>query len=269
MSVRDELTIARPGRVVEQNAARRDLLQVARIRLRVHGDHDVDGARTREIAVLADADLVPRRQSLDVRREEILAADGHAHPKDGLHQQRVGARRAGAVDVRDLEDEVVYPAFLLLSHSSSSRRASSLAYGIVTVDFCMSQAPVGQRSAHSPQCTHRFSSFSITRAVCLSGAGYEELLLGFEPRRLQARSTARPRCRSARSRGNRRDRCRCTRRTRCTERAVNTVCKSQFRQRSTSVATCSALKPSSTSMSSFLNRLRKSTCGMMRRAAGS
>ena len=37
-----ELAVARPGRVVEQNAARRDLRQVARIRLRVHGDHDVD-----------------------------------------------------------------------------------------------------------------------------------------------------------------------------------------------------------------------------------
>ena len=67
--------IARPSRVVEQHAAGRDLLQVARVRLRVHRDHDVDGARAREIAVLADPDLVPGRQALDVRREEILAAD--------------------------------------------------------------------------------------------------------------------------------------------------------------------------------------------------
>ena len=35
-----------------------------------------------------------------------------------------------------------------------------------TVDFCMSQAPVGQRSAQSPQCTQRSSSFTITRPVC-------------------------------------------------------------------------------------------------------
>ncbi len=102
--------------------------------------------------------------------KKFLPLTGHAHAEDGLHEQRVGARRAGAVDVRDFEDEVVYPAFLLLCHSSSSSRASSRAYGIVTVDFCMSHAPVGQRSAHSPQCTHRFSSFSITRAVCCSGA---------------------------------------------------------------------------------------------------
>jgi len=38
-----------------------------------------------------------------------------------------------------------------------------------TVDFCMSQAPVGQRSAHNPQCTQMFSSFNITRPVCGNG----------------------------------------------------------------------------------------------------
>ena len=31
--------------------------------------------------------------------------------------------------------------------------------------FCMSHAPVGQRSAHSPQCRHTSSSFTITRPV--------------------------------------------------------------------------------------------------------
>ena len=59
------------------------------------------------------------------------------------------------------------------------------AYGIVTVDFCMSHAPVGQRSAHSPQCTHKFSSFSITRAVCLSGAETKSCCSTVEPRRFQ------------------------------------------------------------------------------------
>src|SRR5260370_1197683 len=34
------------------------------------------------------------------------------------------------------------------------------------VDFCMSHAAVGQRSAHSPQCTHRSSSLTMTREVC-------------------------------------------------------------------------------------------------------
>src|SRR5262245_29110027 len=35
-------------------------------------------------------------------------------------------------------------------------------------NFCMSQAPVGQRSAHRPQCRHTSSSFTITFEV-LSG----------------------------------------------------------------------------------------------------
>ena len=34
----------------------------------------------------------------------------------------------------------------------------------------MSQAPVGQRSAHRPQCTQTSSSLTMTRAVCFSGA---------------------------------------------------------------------------------------------------
>ena len=38
------------------------------------------------------------------------------------------------------------------------------------VDFCMSQAAVGQRSAHSPQCTQTSSSLTMTRAVCGSAA---------------------------------------------------------------------------------------------------
>ncbi len=33
----------------------------------------------------------------------------------------------------------------------------------------MSQAPVGQRSAQRPQCTHTSSSLSITREVCGNG----------------------------------------------------------------------------------------------------
>ena len=46
MSRRDKQTVARPSRVVDQRAAGRDLLQVARVGLRVHRDHDVDGTRS-------------------------------------------------------------------------------------------------------------------------------------------------------------------------------------------------------------------------------
>ena len=34
----------------------------------------------------------------------------------------------------------------------------------------MSQAAVGQRSAHRPQCTQTSSSLTMTRPVCFSGA---------------------------------------------------------------------------------------------------
>ena len=50
------------------------------------------------------------------------------------------------------------------------------AWGRWIVDFCMSQAAVGQRSAHSPQCTQRSSSFTMTRPVCFSGVGDVERL---------------------------------------------------------------------------------------------
>ena len=51
--------------------------------------------------------------------------------------------------------------------------------------------------------------------------------------------------------------------------SANTVWISQLRQRSTSLIICSTVKPSSTSISSFLKRSFKSTCGMRRRSAGS
>src|SRR3546814_3491950 len=37
------------------------------------------------------------------------------------------------------------------------------ACAVCNKNFCMSQAPVGQRSAHRPQCRHTSSSLTITR----------------------------------------------------------------------------------------------------------
>ena len=48
--------------------------------------------------------------------------------------------------------------------------AVDMASGIRSSNFCMSHAAVGQRSAHSPQCTQRSSSLTITRPVCGSAA---------------------------------------------------------------------------------------------------
>src|SRR5215207_6761550 len=39
------------------------------------------------------------------------------------------------------------------------------AYVISIRNFCMSHAPVGQRSAHRPQCRHTSSSFAMMRPV--------------------------------------------------------------------------------------------------------
>ena len=50
---------------------------------------------------------------------------------------------------------------VLLRHRSSAC-VISIRY------FFMSQAPVGQRSAHSPQCRHTSSSFTMTRPVLRS-----------------------------------------------------------------------------------------------------
>ena len=60
--------------VVEEIAAGLDLLQVAVPGLRVHRDHEVDAAAPAAVAGLVDAHLVPGRQALDVRREDVARA---------------------------------------------------------------------------------------------------------------------------------------------------------------------------------------------------
>ena len=165
---------SRPGRVVEQETARRDFRQVLLVGLRIHGDDQIGLARAREIAVPGDADLVPGRQALDVGREEVLAHHGHAHTEDRLGQQPVGRGRAGAVHIADLDHEVVHTHFARrfndVLHSAATFPASLSTCGMKMSASCMSHAAVGQRSAHRPQCRQRFSSFTITRPVSLRGS---------------------------------------------------------------------------------------------------
>src|SRR6266699_15944 len=92
------------------------------------------------MAVLGHPHFIPGRQALDVGGEDV-------------------ARRARAVDVGEADDEVVYAADRLLDGHDVPARVISMRY------FCMSQAPVGQRSAHSPQCRQTSSSFTMTRPV--------------------------------------------------------------------------------------------------------
>ena len=98
---------ARPGGVVKQVTARGQFAKVALIGLGVHRHCDVHAAGTGQVAALAGAHLVPGGQSLDIGREVILACDRDAHPVKGLHQQRIGAGRAGAVYVGDANRELV------------------------------------------------------------------------------------------------------------------------------------------------------------------
>ena len=59
-------TAARPGRVIDQAAARLDFGHVTRIRLCVHRHHIVDAVRAATVAVTRDANFVPRWQALDI-----------------------------------------------------------------------------------------------------------------------------------------------------------------------------------------------------------
>ena len=109
----------------------------------------------------------------------------------------------------------------------------------------MSQAPVGQRSAHRPQCRQTSSSLTITRPVFSPPDTYRSCA------RLSAGAFSRVR-RSAssplavkvmQSIGQM-----STQASHSMQAvSVNTVCTSQFRQRSASLKAVAASKPSSTS----------------------
>ena len=169
-------------RIVEQIAAGLDLGDVLVPGLRVHRDHHVDAAAPAEMAALADPHLVPGRQTLDVRREDVARARRNAHPQDRLGEQRVGARRARPVDVGEFDDEVVDAldrgrfrvsdcvAIWLRARERRPKPVSRLRHaGPACVmsrrNLRMSQAPVGQRSAHRPQCRQTSSSLTMMRPV--------------------------------------------------------------------------------------------------------
>jgi len=78
------------GRVVEQIAAGLEFGDILVPGLWVHGHQKIDAAAPSEPAAARDAYLVPRRQALDIRREDVSRADGHAHAQDGFGEQRIG-----------------------------------------------------------------------------------------------------------------------------------------------------------------------------------
>jgi hypothetical protein len=100
----------RLGAVVEQVSAGLDPRHVLVPGLRVHGDHEVGAAARAEVTGFRDAHLVPGRQALDVGRENVARRDRNAHAQHRAREQLVGAGGAGAVDVGEPDDEVVYAA---------------------------------------------------------------------------------------------------------------------------------------------------------------
>ena len=116
----------------------------------------IDPAAPPQVAVLVHPDLVPGRQPLNVGGEDILRTDRHPHTENRLGKQVVGAGRAGTVDIGKADDKIINTFQQL--HSCPACAESYL-------NFCISQAEVGHRSAQMPQCRQTFSSFTMTRPV--------------------------------------------------------------------------------------------------------
>src|SRR5687768_9609458 len=151
----------------------------------------------------ADPHFIPRRQALNVRREDVLRRYGDAHPKNCLCKKRIGARRPCAVDVGKPYDKVVDPCirgrpvggFQIILSVHIVRRQFKIgreadlfiiefylecdplplhpyftlsAFVTLYQNFCMSHAAVGQRSAQRPQWRQTSSSLTMMRAVWAS-----------------------------------------------------------------------------------------------------
>ena len=143
--------------VVEQIAAGLDRGDVLVPGLGVHGDHQVDAPAPGEPAGFAHPHLVPGRQALDVGGEDV-ARRRPALPSAGWRGRTAGWRLPNpTVDVRELDDEVV--------DGAQRHRLSGPAIVVSRRNFCISQAPVGQRSAQRPQWRQTSSSFTMIRPV--------------------------------------------------------------------------------------------------------
>src|SRR6185437_12025705 len=93
--------------VVEQIATRCEPLDILVPGLRIHRHQQVITAAPPQPAGFTDPHFVPGRQALDVGREDVARADRHAHAQDALGEQLVRRGRTRAIDVGELDDEVV------------------------------------------------------------------------------------------------------------------------------------------------------------------
>ena len=214
------------GVVVEHVAARLDLLQVLVPGLRVHRHHQVDAAAPAEPALLGHAHFVPGRQALDVGGEDVARRDRDAHAQDRAREQLVGRGRARAVDVGELDDEVVdgfdalrflraHAAFLGLFLLVSVVRASGPACG--HLDERLLHVPGAGRAALGAQAAVQADVLVLGHdAAGFQRAGNVQILDQIQSRaRSGACAGPFPR-HSARRRCSPSGRCRRRRRTRCT-----------------------------------------------------
>jgi hypothetical protein len=140
----------RLGVVIEKVAAGLNAGDILVPGLGVHGDHQIHPAAARaQVPGFRHPHLIPGRQALDVGWEDVPGRRRDAHAQDRLGEQRIGAGRTGPVHIGELDNEVIDPletfhAVYLLQHTCSACATSIR-------KRCMSHAPVGHRSAHSPQ----------------------------------------------------------------------------------------------------------------------
>ena len=97
----------RLGRIVQQITTRLDRGDILVPGLRVHRHHQVHTAAPAKPAFAGNPHLIPGGKALDVGREDVARGDGHAHTQDTAGEQFVGTGRTGAVDVGELDDEIV------------------------------------------------------------------------------------------------------------------------------------------------------------------
>ena len=176
----------RPGRIVEQVAAGLDLGDV--LCPRSAGSSRPSGRRRR-----AGRDARPRRPAPRTRSagpgcwRGRCCARRPARPCGGWSGRTAGWR--------DAEPEPLTLANLTTKSLTCARRGacaviaciapSARACVISSRNFCMSQAPVGQRSAQRPQCRQTSSSLAMMRPV-FSDVGDVEVLREVQRRRRRA-----------------------------------------------------------------------------------
>ncbi len=219
MSSRLKQRRARPGGVVEQVAARRNLAHVARIGLGIHRDHEVDAARARHVAVARHADLVPGRQALDVGREVVLAHHRDALRKIDFISSVLALAEPVPLTLAILIDEIVDAVL----HAVSSMEAYCLPWrtsaacgqrivGLLHVPGGRRAALGAQAAVHAEVLVLDHDAAGLLQRRRTRTAAWRDIV----GRRLEAAAQFRFRRRSASSSGNRPDRCRCRHRTRCT-----------------------------------------------------